>query len=397
MAGPAFKFNRSEVSGSLGDLGTLVPLAVGLVAVNHVDASVILLTVGLFYIALGLYYRLPIPVQPFKVFAAVAIAQGLAKETLSAGALIMAAILLFIGATNLISVIARLFSKPVIRGIQAGLGLTLLLKGVSFILGDKVFVTDFTPALAQHFPLNLALGIAAFLAALMLINNRRLPAAIALVAGGLIVSLALGAHMAVPAWNMGMHLPRIAVPGAGHWWPALILLALPQLPLTIGNAVIGTRDTSEKLFGQEHCACVTDRALCFSMGASNIMFGLLGGMPCCHGAGGLAAHYRFGARTGGSNIIIGAILVILALAFGPSAMSLLTLIPAPVLGVLLFFAGAELALMLVDLSDRTSLFIAISVAGIALGTRNMGIAFASGIVIEQIISRLGISFEQAKK
>lgn len=393
---PKFRFDRNELSGSLGDLGTLVPLAVGLIAINRLDASVILISVGLFYIVLGFYYRLPIPVQPFKVFAAVAIAGGLAGETISAGALIMAGILLVLGATNLIAVLAKLFSKPLIRGIQVGLGLTLLLKGVDFILGDKVFATQFVPELAGRFPLNLTLGIGAFLLALVLINNKRLPAAIALVAGGIGVSLLLGAHTAIDSWSFGMKLPRVALPGATHYWPAFLLLALPQLPLTIGNAVISTRDTANKLFGAEQCGGVTDRSLCFSMGAANVFLGLIGGMPCCHGAGGLAAHYRFGARTGGSNIMIGVVFVILALVFGPSAMSILTLIPISVLGVLLFFAGTELALMIVDVQGRTPMFITLSVAGIALATRNMGYAFVAGIIIEQIIRLFGISFEKAK-
>ena len=391
-----FRFDRSELAGSLGDLGTLAPLAVGMIAVNGLDAGVVLITVGLFYAAIGVYYRLPIPVQPFKVIAAVSIASGLGAEFVSAGGLIMAAVLLFLGATGLISAIAKLFTKPVVRGIQLGLGLLLISKGGKFVLGDAVFLSGYMPTLPETLPVNLVLGGAGLVLTLALLQNRKLPAAIALLVLGIGASFALGAPAAAGALRVGPGLPKFSIPGLNTYWPALIMLALPQLPLTIGNAVISTRDTSRKLFGRDASARVTDRALCFSMGLANVPISLLGGMPCCHGAGGLAAHYRFGARTGGSNLIIAAVFIVLGVVFGASAMQILTLIPVSVLGVLLFFAGVELSVMIRDVNDRTQLFTTVAVAGIGLATGNLGIAFAAGIVIEQIFSIFKIDLNTKK-
>jgi SulP family sulfate permease len=115
------------------------------------------------------------------------------------------------------------------------------------------------------------------------------------------------------------------------------------------------------------------------------MAGVIGGMPVCHGAGGLAAHYRFGARTGGSNIMIGIIFVIIALVFGRIGIALLSSIPYAILGTLLLFAGLELALLIKDVKEKRDLFIVLIVAGIGFTTANMGIAFIVGILIAQII------------
>jgi SulP family sulfate permease len=109
------------------------------------------------------------------------------------------------------------------------------------------------------------------------------------------------------------------------------------------------------------------------------------GMPMCHGAGGLAAHYRFGARTGGSNLMIGAIFVVIAVAFGKMAISLLGLVPNSILGVLLLFAGLELAMLIKDVTEKKDLFVAFFIAGIALATTNMGIAFIAGMIVLYII------------
>jgi MFS superfamily sulfate permease-like transporter len=82
----------------------------------------------------------------------------------------------------------------------------------------------------------------------------------------------------------------------------------------------------------------------------NLGSAALGGIPMCHGAGGMAGHVRFGARTGGAPIILGAILVLLALFFSNSLGTLLRIFPPAILGVVLFLTGAQLALGACDLS-----------------------------------------------
>jgi SulP family sulfate permease len=186
---------------------------------------------------------------------------------------------------------------------------------------------------------------------------------------------------------------EVFTPGLHDYATAVVLLVLPQIPLTIGNAIIGTTDTAKTLFGEgERTRRATNRRLSADMGLANIVTGLLAAMPMCHGAGGLAAHYRFGARTGGANIMIGAILVVIAVAFGVVGVTLLSSIPYAVLGVLLLFAGLELALLVRDVDQKRDLFVVFLIAGIGLATTNMAIAFGCGIVADRLIrwAKIGI-------
>lgn len=379
-----------EAAGSLGDLGTLLPILIGMVSINGINAAAALLTIGVFYVAVGAYFNIPVPAQPFKAIGAISIASGISGETISAAALIMAFFLLLIGGAGMITPIASMFKKPVIRGIQLGLGLTLIIKGLSFIIDKKMFFGGANSAMAGALNVNLIIGAAGMLAGALLINNKKAPAAIFLVGAGIIVGLSLGGFSA-SSLKFGFHIPGApTLPGIKTFAPALMLLAIPQLPLTIGNAVIGTRETAVDLFGEKRTGRVTLRALCVSMGVANIAFGLLGGMPCCHGAGGLAAHYRFGARTAVSNFIIGGIFILLAVLFGDSALSVFMLIPKSILGVLLAFAGFELSILIRDVKDRMSMIIVIATAGTALVTKNMGIAVVVGLVLERMFFMAGI-------
>ena len=149
--------------------------------------------------------------------------------------------------------------------------------------------------------------------------------------------------------------------------------------MTIGNAIISNTDIMHEYFGvRAHRA--TYRSVSNSQGLADVVSFFLGGIPMCHGAGGLAAHYRFGARTAGSNLIIGGIFVCLALIFGESAVAILNLLPFSLLGVLLVFAGLQLALMIQDLQDRKDLFVVLFMLGIALAS-NLGVAFIVGIIV----------------
>ena len=129
----------------------------------------------------------------------------------------------------------------------------------------------------------------------------------------------------------------------------------------------------------------THKAFCISMGFANIVVGIFGGMPMCHGAGGLAAHYRFGARTGGSNLMIGVTFLVIAIVFGKIGLALLSSVPNAILGTLLFFAGLELAMLIRDVKERSDLFVLLIVAGVGFATTNMGIAFFVGIIIYNLI------------
>lgn len=382
------KFNRMELSGSLGDLGTLLPLSVALMVITGLSATSVLLMIGLFYIISGVYYKLPIPVQPLKVVSAIAIAypEKISLSIIAASAIIFGLILLFLAFSGLIDWVAKFFTKSIVRGIQLGLGFILINKGIKLILEPGLFLNDKTVGISfLNFDLNIVIGFWGFLIALLLLSNKRFPAALVLVSGGILVGVLFGALSDV-TFSFGPTPVNVYIPGANDLKNALILLVIPQIPLTLGNAVMGTADACYTFFGKGKATeKVTYRALAMSMGLVNTLVGLIAAMPMCHGAGGLAAHYRFGARTGGSSIMIGIIFLIVALAFGKIGISLLSSIPNSILGILLLFAGIELALLIKDVSDKKDLFIVILIAGIGYATTNMGIAFIVGIVVMHLI------------
>lgn len=383
-----FEFNLRELAGSIGDFGTLIPLSIALITINGLGFTPVFLMVGLFYLLAGLYFKLPIPVQPLKVVAAIAIASPdkVTPEVLSATGILFGVFLLVLALTGAIDWVSKLFTKPIVRGIQLGLGFILITKGINFIKEKDLFIEDLTnEAAIGSVPVNVIIGIIAIALVLFLLNSKRFPAALVIVGAGVIVGAAYGAFEDTK-WDFGPTDIDLFTPELSDYWIALYLLVIPQIPLTIGNAIIGTTDTARNLFGTDNATRrATNRGFCTSMGLANIPVGFLAGMPMCHGAGGLAAHYRFGARTGGANIMIGLFFVIIALAFGIVGISILSSIPYAVLGVLLLFAGIELALLVRDVTEKEDLFVVFLIAGIGLATTNMGIAFGAGIIVAQLI------------
>lgn len=380
----SFRFDRLEFAGSLGDFGTLIPLSIALITINGLSFTTVFLMVGVFYVMAGLYYRLPIPVQPLKVVAAIAIAspEDVTLPVMAATGILFGAFMLSLAVTGAIDRISGLFSKPIVRGIQLGLGFILIRKGIDFIRAEDHLIGDSGGKLvAGNDPVNIVIGIAGIVLVLLLLNNRRLPAALALVGGGILIGIPLGAFDGAD-WGFGPTDIGWFTPAADDFVTAFYLLVLPQIPLTIGNAVIGTTDTAKTLFGDGvSTKRATNRAFSASMGLANIPVGFLGAMPMCHGAGGLAAHFRFGARTGGSNIMIGVLFLLMALALGEVGIVLLGSIPNAVLGVLLLFAGLELAVLIRDVQSKSDLFVACLIGGIGLATTNMAVAFGAGIAV----------------
>jgi len=384
-----FKFDRIEFAGSLGDLGTLIPLSVAMIIINGLNATAVFLLVAIFFIVTGLYFKLPIPVQPLKVIAAISIASPLliTEPVIMAAGILVGLILILFAFTGLIDWLTSIFSKPIIRGIQLGLGFILMIKGIEFILKPELFIhIPVGIYITDGISLNTFIGIISVFIVILLISNKKFPAALVIVSSGVIIGVIYGSLRetefilgAIPLRN-----PNFTV---NDFVNAFFLLVIPQIPLTIGNAIIGTADACQSLFrNDENTKKVNPRNLSLSMGIMNILIGFLGGIPLCHGAGGLAAHYRFGARTGGSNIMIGLIFLVIALLFGKISISLLSSIPYSILGTLLLFAGLELSLLIRDVKDKKDLFIVLVVAGIGFATTNMGIALIAGLIITKIIN-----------
>ncbi|NQT56798.1 MAG: sulfate permease [Desulfobacteraceae bacterium] len=378
-----FIFNRLEFSGSLGDLGTLLPIAIAMIVLNGLYATNVMVTIGLFYVIAGLYFKVPVPVQPMKVIGAYAIAMGLTPTQIIAASLWMGLCVLFLGTTGLIHFIAKYTPKSTVRGVQLSVGIVLMIKGLGFMIKP-----DPNLAVQSIGPVNIGiiLGVVGMVVTFLLLENRRIPAAVIMVFGGILLGLFIGKPLKLEELKIGFHIPQYFPYGLPSWsdmiW-VIPVLVLPQIPATIGNAIISNTDVMHEYFGKRaHRASY--RSIANSQGIADVISSMWGGIPMCHGAGGLAAMYRFGARTAGANLIIGGIFVILGLIFGQSALLILNLLPLSILGVLLVFAGAQLALMVRDLTERKDLFVALIMLCIAL-TINLAVAFICGIIIAYIL------------
>ena len=386
-----FRFDRVELAGAFGDLGTLLPIVVAMIFINKLSPSSVFLTFGLFYLVSGYYFRLPIPVQPLKAVGAIAIAYPavITESVIGASGIIFGVFLLVFSLTGMIDQLAKLFSQAVVRGIQLTLGLIFLKKGIELIINKDIFMSGIQGKLSEY-PVNMVIGIVVFGLVLLLLDNKKFPAALVALAVGIVSGIALGGFsmLTLSLGPTDMHLIN---PSMGDYWTAAIMLILPQIPLTIGNACVGTADTCNDLFtGNPQLHKAKAGKFAFSMGLMNLPAGLLGAIPMCHGTGGLAAHFRFGARTGGAPIMIGIFFVVVALVLGELGFSLLAIIPQSVLGVLLIFAGLELCPLLRSLKTNEEYFIALLIAGIALVVPNMGWAFGVGIAADIFIRKMKI-------
>lgn len=373
LRGP-LRIDAVEAGASVADLGTLLPIAAGLVLVNGIDAVAAFSLAGLLFIAAGLTYRVPVPVQPIKAAAAIAIATRADPRVVSAAGLVLGGILLLVWATRAARLLIRLFPKPLIRGNQLGVGVLLIIAAANLVR---------RPAGSDAGALAVAAAMAAVLA---VAARRRWPVALGLVAGGVIWTLArdgAGPIALDPA------LPQAALPSMTHLATALTLLVIPQIPLTLSNAVVGTADLARDYYG-ERAARVTPARLCLTSGAANVAAGMLGGMPMCHGSSGMTAYHRLGGRTGGVNLVAGTALLGAGLLFGRTAPAVFALIPAPVLGAMLAYTGLHHALLLRDLRRGRHLAVALAMGALGAAARNLAWGLAFGLPLYWILeSRAG--------
>jgi MFS superfamily sulfate permease-like transporter len=358
-------YDLRELGGACGDLGTLVPFVVGYLTVTRLDPTGVLVAFGLVSVAAGLWYRTPMPVQPMKAIGTTAINHPalVTPGAVAVAALVTGLVWLGLGASGAASRLAALVGRPVLQGLVLGLGLALMLQATGMMAGDPL------------------LAVVAMALALALMARPRVPAMLALLLLGGAVALvrepALLAALGGASWRL--RLPLLG-PGALTWNDALtgvLVLALPQAALTFGNAVVATVDENNTLFPDRP---VTVRGIALDHGIMNVVAAGLGGVPMCHGAGGMAGHVRFGARTGGSLVMLGVVLVLVGLFLADSVHVLLRLFPPGVLGVILFLGGLELASgAATDPGPRADRLVAMFTAGLALW--NVGVAFAAGLVL----------------
>jgi MFS superfamily sulfate permease-like transporter len=363
----------------MGDLGIFIPLVVGMTAITGVSPVNVLFTFGLFYIISGLIFGFPLPIQPMKAIAVLAIAEQFDSAVIIGAGLFIGVFFLFLAITGLIDYLERITPKSVVRGIQLGLGLRMTTIAVGYMFSDHQLAGIFEKIeILTYIPLNWILTLIGIAIVLILFRNKRFPAALILLLFGVSMSVLNGFPISLLSEGIGINLPSITVPHLENIFLGAVLLAIPQIPLTIGNSIIATKSCFQILFPDRKS--VSTKRISISIGLMNIVSSFLGGIPVCHGAGGLAGHYRFGARTGGALVIIGSLLAALGILYGDAINSIFNLLPLAILGVLLFFSGLELTLSIrdVDFNRKNDVFIMLFVAAISIGVSRYG--FVIGLI-----------------
>lgn len=376
------RFDLPEWSGAFGDLGTLIPFVVAYIALLGMNPNGLLVAFGLSLIAAGFIYRTPFPVQPMKAIGASAVSQaslaaGLTASSVVGAALMTGVIWLLLASTGLAKRLSHHVPKSALLGVVMGLGFSFMGEGVR-----KMILAPYE-------------ALALFVLTLLMLNRPRVPSMLILLALGVGIAVvrnpqlmtelqAIKAEFVIPslAWqDLTLH----------DLWVGLIFLALPQLPLTFGNAFISITEENNRLFPKRP---VNETTVALSTGVMNVFSSLIGGIPMCHGAGGMAGHIQFGARTGGSSIILGTVLLAVGVLLPSSVATLFKLFPGSVLGVILFFAGLQLALGGKDASgEKADRFIVLGTAGIAVWNVGAGVLF--GILAHHLAKRQWLRFRES--
>ncbi len=346
------RFDRNEFAGAFGDIGTDLPLIIGMIIAAGLHSASVLVMFGIMQYVTALTYRMPMPVQPLKAVAVLVITHKVAPEVLYGGGLAIGLVMLVLAATGAITWLAKVVPRAVVRGLQLGLGIQLSLLALhdyvqsdgmrGYVLAGIAFVI-----------------IAAFL------GNRRYPPALFVIALGVVYALVFKLTTHDFAGAAGFSLPRLRPVTLDNVVAGFMLLAIPQIPLSLGNSVLATKQAVDDLFPEKRIGV---RRLSFTYAAMNLVNPFFGGVPTCHGSGGLIGHYTFGARTGGSILIYGSLFLILGLFFAAGFQQVVQVFPLPVLGVLLFFEGVALMVFArSEAGNKRDFFIVIATGLIANG------------------------------
>jgi len=371
---PPNRFDLPEWAGAFGDLGTLIPFVAAYVSILKMDANGLLVAFGVSLIVAGTIYRTPFPVQPMKAIGAAAVSQTMLAAGLGAAAVVGAALTtgllwLFLAVTGLGRQVASWVPRSALLGVVMGLGFSFMLEGIR-MMSTSPWIAGLLLALT-----------------LVLLGRPRVPAMLVLLVIGVLIALTGQPDL---MRDLGALKPEFKVPSLA-WgslsmsdlWVGFVLLTLPQLPLTFGNAYVAITEENNRLFPDRP---VTERAVAYSTGLMNLGSSLIGGIPMCHGAGGMAGHVQFGARTGGSSIILGSVLLGAGLFLSASIGTVFKMFPPSVLGVILFMAGLQLALGSRDSgAEKADRFVVLATAAFAIW--NVGAAVLFGILAHQASQR----------
>ena len=364
------RFDRNELSGAFGDLGTDFPLLVGMILAAGLDTTSVLVVYGLMQVFTGLTYGMPMPVQPLKAMAVIVITQKVSGSVLAGGGLAIGAVMLLLSVTGLIDWLARAVPRSVVRGIQLGLGLQLA----------SLALKEYVPAAGAS---GYVLAAVAFVVTLALLGNRRVPPAPFVIALGVAYAFLFRLGGANFGGALGLHIPQVHAPSWSDVATGFFLLALPQIPLSLGNSILATRQVASDLFPQKN---VTTRRISLTYSLMNLVSPWFGGVPVCHGSGGIAGHYAFGGRTGGSVVIYGLFYLTLGLFLSGGFQQVIELFPKPVLGIILLFEAIALLRLTRDTAGSTVDFTVALLVGLIAFTLPYG--YVIGLIVGWIVATL---------
>ena len=358
----SFRLDTMEISGSLGDMGLYIPLVTALVSINGMDITSVLFFSGLFNILTGVLFGIPMCVQPMKAIATIAIVEGLTVNQILAAGIVTGFIILIVGITNIIDFIRKHIPFVIVRGIQVALGLKLLMKGIEMIKSTNTwFGYD-----------SFLIGITCAIIIIIMFAYSKVPAALFIFILGLFL-IGINNHEIISNISISAFSLSVIDITKQNFYTGFFKAAVPQIPLTLFNSVIAVCALSGELFPKNRAS---EKEVTISIGIMNIIGCFFGAMPSCHGSGGLAGQYRYGARTGGRMLFLGSVKIMFAVLFGSALVPVFAAYPKSILGALLFFTGMELALMIKDVVSKRDLFIVFAtIAGILV------INTAAGVII----------------
>ncbi len=367
------RFNRNELSGSFGDIGTDLPLIVGMVVACGLDPASSFLMFGIMQILTGIVYGIPMPVQPLKAMAVLMISQKLSGNLLYGAGLSIGIVMVSLTVTNILQFIVRYIPRSVVRGIQFGLGLSLA----------SLAMKDYIPSGGAAGYIIAGIG---FILTIFFIGNKKFPPAIFVVLVGVVYACFSSVDFTKLFDNFGVRLPVFNVPQQDDIINGFLLLAIPQIALSISNSVIATKRTITDLFPEK---ALTVNKIGWTYSFMNLVNPFFSGIPTCHGAGGIAGHYGFGGRTGGSVIIYGSLYLVIGLFFASGFSEFVKFFPMPILGIILLFEALTLMSFIKDIApSRKCLFVSLVVALISFSLPyGYAIGLVTGILLDFFIKK----------
>ncbi|KAL8195982.1 hypothetical protein R6Q57_024982 [Mikania cordata] len=404
-----FRSKWAELNGAMGDLGTYIPIVLALTLASDLDLGTTMIFTGVYNFVTGAIYGVPMPVQPMKSIAAVAISDrdfGI-PEVMAAG--ICTGVILFVlGVTGLMRLAYRVIPLPVVRGIQLAQGLSFAMTAVKYIRKDQDFSKSKSKGNREWLGLDGLILAIVCICFIMIVNGagneddqhadktqnvenrgrkwRRivsacLPSAFIIFMVGVILAIIREPKM-VKGFKFGPSSIQVVKIPKTAWKKGFVKGTIPQLPLSILNSVVAVCKLSTDLFPDK---TVTVTSVSTTVGLMNLAGCWFGAMPCCHGAGGLAGQYKFGGRSGGCVALLGATKLVLGLLLGGSIVKILSAFPVGVLGVLLLFAGIELAMCARDMKSKHESFVVLVCTAVSLVGSSAALGFVTGMIAHLLL------------